>query len=242
MPIATISTNDVTAYDLLRSEILHGDLMPGDRLRVADLNNRYKLGLTPVREALVRLASEGLVVNENNRGAWVRQISIAELDDLFSTRRELEASCLRMAMKNRSPEWEAEILRTLHLLSRASIPESGDDREGAANWEKFHRQFHFALVSACGSDWRLQFWNTLADHSERYRKIRLTINDSGRPDPRDIQHEHEAIAAAVIQGDCESAVELMDSHLSKTQTIVTQLLIAMEREGEQKNDNSQRIS
>lgn len=230
--MSNIAPAPLTAYDLLRSEILHGDLMPGERLRVADLNTRYKIGLTPVREALVRLASEGLVLNENNRGAWVRQISLAELRDLSSTRRELEATCLRLAMENRTPEWEGEILRTLHLLSRAPVPSTATDRDGAAQWEAAHRQFHFALVSACGSAWRLRFWHTLADHSERYRKLRLGIDLPQSPDTRDIQTEHEAIAAAVINGDSDRAIALMDGHLAKTETVVTQLLLAMESEKE----------
>ncbi len=219
----------VTAYDLLRSEILNGDLMPGERLRAADLNARYQLGLTPIREALLRLASEGLVLNENNRGAWVRQISVAELHDLFSTRRELETTCLRMAMQNRTPEWEAEILRTLHLLSSAPVPGTVEDRDGAARWEAFHREFHFALVSACSSDWRLRFWNTLTDHSERYRKLRLVAG--GDPEgsiSRDIQAEHKAIAEAVIHGDTDRAVTLMDGHLARTESVVMHLMMSME--------------
>jgi len=227
----SIAPSTTTAYELLRSEILHGDLMPGERLRVADLNARYKIGLTPIREALLRLTSEGLVLNENNRGAWVRHISVAELQDLFSTRRELEANCLRMAMANRTPEWEAEILRTMHLLASAPLPHTADDREGAARWETFHRQFHFALVSACGSAWRLQFWNTLTDHSERYRKLRLVTASPDSSISRDIRAEHEAIALAVINGDAEHALGLMDSHLRKTETVVTELLASMAIEG-----------
>jgi DNA-binding GntR family transcriptional regulator len=220
-----------TAYDLLRSEILLGELMPGERLRVADLNARYKIGLTPIREALLRLTSEGLVDNENNRGAWVRHISIAELRDLFSIRRELEATCLRMAMENRTPEWEAEILRTLHLLSSAPLPQTAHDRDGATRWETFHRQFHFTLVSACGSAWRLRFWNTLTDHSERYRKLRLITASPDSSISRDIKAEHEAIAKAVINGGSDRALALMDSHLTETETVVTQLLAGMENEG-----------
>lgn len=213
-----------SAYQMLRDEILRGDLMPGERLRVSALNERYQLGLTPLREALVRLSSEGLVMNEANRGASVRPISLAELHDLFSTRREIEALCLRRAMANRSPEWESEILRAQHMLSRTPIPESSYDRVGVARWEAKHRQFHHALVAACDSHWRLNFWETLADHSERYRKLRLVTSGPSRADPRDIQAEHDAIADAVINGDEDHAVALMDSHLAKTERVVAQIL------------------
>jgi DNA-binding GntR family transcriptional regulator len=222
-----------SAYQMLRDGILHGDLMPGERLRVSALSKRYQLGLTPLREALVRLASEGLVLNEPNRGASVRQISVRELHDLFSTRREVEALCLRRAMANRSPEWEAEILRAQHLLSRTPVPASPDDRAGAARWETMHRQFHHALVAACDSQWRLTFWETLADHSERYRKLRLVTSGPDQADPRDIRAEHDAIAKTVIAGDEARAVALMDSHLAATEHVVAQILRSKEKtEGE----------
>ncbi|AUM74642.1 GntR family transcriptional regulator [Paracoccus jeotgali] len=222
-----------SAYQMLRDEILHGDLMPGERLRVSALNKRYQMGLTPLREALVRLASEGLVENEANRGASVRQASVSELRDLFSARREIEAICLRRAMANRTPEWEAEILRAQHLLSRTPVPKSSEDRARAAHWEAMHRQFHRALVAACDSQWRLSFWETLADHSERYRKLRLVTPGPDQADPRNIKAEHEAIAQAVLAGDEDRAVALMDSHLAATEQVVAQILRKTEsKEGE----------
>lgn len=219
-----MTDNISSAYDLLRAEILHGDLMPGERLAVADLRARYGVGLTPLREALMRLASEGLVATEANRGARVREISAAELHDLFSTRRELEAICLARAMANRTPEWEAEILRSLHLLSRAPLPEQAGDRATAARWEATHRAFHAALVAACASEWRLRLWHMLADQSERYRKLRLLAPAPARAAPRDIAAEHEAIARAVIDGHADSALELMDNHLARTESVVAGLL------------------
>ena len=71
------------AYLRLRSEILHGELMPGERLRAADLHDKFGLGLTPIREALMRLSTEGLVDAESRRGSRVIQASIDELADLF---------------------------------------------------------------------------------------------------------------------------------------------------------------
>ena len=212
------------AYDLLRREILHGELMPGDRLRVADLNDRYKLGLTPIREALVRLTSEGLVASESHRGARVRDISLDEFSDMMQTRRELERLCLAKAIHNGSADWEGEVLKAFHLLSRAPLPASAEDVVTAAQWEQFHRQFHFSLVSACGSPWLLQFWNTLVDHSERYRKLRLLFWSSGEAEVRDINKEHETIMKAALSRDVEATAALMDDHLTQTERAVMKLL------------------
>jgi len=215
---------DSNAYDRLRTEILHGDLAPGERLRVADLNARFNLGLTPIREALMRLSSEGLVETLANRGARVREATLDELRDLMETRRTIEEICLRRAIERGESSWEADILHALHMLVRAPLPASADDRDRAAAWEQHHRRFHACLVSACGSAWHLRFWNTLVDHSERYRKLRLLNHQTLAADVRNVNAEHEEIARAAIARDAERAVGLMTEHLRHTEAAVARLL------------------
>lgn len=217
-------TPPLPAYDVLRHEILHGDLLPGERLRAADLRERFNLGLTPIREALMRLSSEGMVTNEVNRGARVREATLTELHDLMQTRREIEELCLTKAISLGDAEWEGEILRAMHLLSRAPLPESPEDRETAAAWEVLHRKFHYALVAAAGSEWLLQIWRDLADHSERYRKLRLLNYRKLAADVRDVNAEHRQIMDAVLRRDAAEAVALMNTHLRKTEEAVARLL------------------
>ena len=215
------------AYEVLRQELLHGTLMPGDRLRVADLNDRFRLGLTPIREALMRLTSEGLVSWESHRGARVPETDLEEFRDMMQTRREIELLCLIKAMDLGDANWEADILRSFHLLSRTPFPDSAEAREAAANWERYHRQFHYSLMAACGSAWLLQFWNTLADHSERYRKLRLLRSQPEESRIRESELdnlEHEKIMQAVIARDVAAATELIDEHLTQTETEVARLI------------------
>lgn len=214
------------AYRRLRSEILHGDLMPGERLRPADLNDKFQLGLTPIREALMRLSSENLVALDSHRGSRVSQASLAELSDLMATRRSIESLCLASAMEHGSAAWEAQVVAAMHLLSRTPLPKSPDDRQAAALWESRHRQFHHALVSACQEKWLLWFWNILADHSERYRKFRLLQPVPRKSKARDIEAEHHAIMQAVLGRDHVQAITLMQSHLSATERTVAQALKA----------------
>jgi GntR family transcriptional regulator, carbon starvation induced regulator len=221
---AALKPQSGNAYDLLRQEILYGDLMPGERLRVAELNERYQFGLTPIREALVRLASEGLVSNESHRGARVRETTMAELADLTETRRSIERLCLTRSMARGDATWEAEIISAMHLLSRAALPTSPDDRATATQWEARHRRFHLSLVSACDSGWLLNFWNTLVDHSERYRKVRLLFHREIAADVRDLNAEHERIMKAVLARDVDRSTALMDEHLSRTEAAVARLM------------------
>jgi GntR family transcriptional regulator, carbon starvation induced regulator len=212
------------AYRTLRGEILHGELRPGERLRAADLHDKFQLGLTPIREALMRLASENLVEAETNRGARVSGTSSADLHDIMSTRRAIERLCLTAAIANGDAAWEAEIVASMHVLSRMLLPASKSDRVAAARWELQHRRFHLALVAACGSPWLLRFWSILVDHTERYRKLRLLHHREATAEVRDVNAEHRGIMDAVLDRDVESANALMDQHLQATETSVARLL------------------
>ena len=212
------------AYQRLRDGILNGELRPGHRLRAADLRARFGLGLTPIREALARLTSEGLVDAETHRGSRVSGASREALAELMDTRRDIEALCLRRAIARGDTQWEAELVASMHLLARAPLPSAAGDRAAWLEWEKHHRRFHFALVAAAGSEWLLRFWNTLADHSERYRAIRLLRRDEQAAEVRDMTGEHVAIMNAVIARDATLAVDLMNAHLHATERAVARLL------------------
>jgi DNA-binding GntR family transcriptional regulator len=212
------------ATALLRAQILTGGLSPGERLRAADLRQRFGLGLTPMREALNRLFTEGLVEIEPHQGPRVTDASAAELADLMAARRDIERLCLTRAMAAGDADWEAEIVAALHLLSRTALPAGPDDTAAAAVWEARHRRFHVSLIAACDSAWLKRFWATLADHSERYRTLRLLHHHTPAARVRDVNAEHQAIAAAVLARDEARAVALIDAHLRATEAGVAALL------------------
>jgi DNA-binding GntR family transcriptional regulator len=118
------------AYERLRSEILYGQLMPGERLRAAELQGRFQLGLTPIREALMRLTSEGLVSAEAHRGSRVSAATPETFADLMATRRAIDRLCLARAIEFGDAAWEAEIVASMHMLSRAPLPSVEDERGG----------------------------------------------------------------------------------------------------------------
>jgi GntR family transcriptional regulator, carbon starvation induced regulator len=212
------------AYQRLRREIILGELMPGERLRAADLQERFGLGLTPIREALTRLSVEGMVEGESHRGPRVPGLSQDGLADLFATRRDVERLCLTRALAAGDALWEAGIVAAFHLLSRTPLPLSGEERDGVAAWERHHRAFHLSLVSACGSEWLMRFWTTLVDHSERYRKLRLlTLGVEPMVADR-VARDHERLMEAALARDVDEACRRMDQHLADTEAAVAALL------------------
>lgn len=216
------------AYQVLRGELLAGEWLPQERLRPQTLQKRFELGLTPIREALMRLAADGLVQGESQRGFRARGASAAEWNDLMSTRRELERACLTLAIEQGDENWEARIAATMQLLARTPLPKTPNDRNAAELWEVRHRNFHFALVAACGSPWRLRFWNTLVDHSERYRKLRLLRRKDVAAKVNDAVGDHQRIMDAVLARDVQRATRLMDEHLEVTHRAVNELLRAVD--------------
>ncbi len=204
------------AHNLLRHDILSGGLRPGERLRTKDLQARYGLGLSPLRESLQRLSAEGLVITDEQRGFSVAPVSLAELKDLTLARTSLESVMLPLATEQGDDEWEASIVAAFHRLSRTPLPGGVDGEEAARLWERRHRAFHSALVSGCGSLWLMRLYEQLVDQTERYRMIRLQHLGKRRPAARDIHAEHQALMDAVLARDAGAAVLLTRGHLQAT--------------------------
>lgn len=204
------------AHNLLRHDILTGGLRPGERLRTRELQARYGLGLSPLRESLQRLSAEGLVVMDEQRGFSVAPVSLTELKDLTLARTSLESVMLPLAISQGDANWEAMIVAAFHRLSRTPLPTGADAGDAARQWEARHREFHAALVVGCGSPWLMRLYEQLVDQTERYRMIRLQSLSRKKPMTRDVHTEHRALMDATINRDAKKAVALMRSHLQAT--------------------------
>src|SRR5215469_6763641 len=102
----------------LRHDILRGVFHPGERLRLDALCERYKIGATPLREALNRLSAEELVSREEQRGFRVAPVSLADLAELTKTLCWITELALREAIKNGDAGWEDAVVLAAHRLSR----------------------------------------------------------------------------------------------------------------------------
>jgi GntR family transcriptional regulator, carbon starvation induced regulator len=181
-------------FDRLRADIIACRLPPGARLRLEALRERYGAGASPAREALMRLAAEGLVVLEQNRGFRVSPISPAHLLDLTANRIEIEALALRWAMERGGVAWEAEVLGAFHRLRRQAKSAPEQPGQIAEGWKLEHRAFHRALVAGCGSPLLLSIRDALFDQVERYVALSITR----RSVPRDDVAEHDEPRALAI--------------------------------------------
>jgi DNA-binding GntR family transcriptional regulator len=200
----------------MREDILTGGLPPGDKLRSEFLRTRYEVGTSPMREALNRLAADGLVVHEDQRGFRVAAVSAAELEELLKTRCWLEEIALRQSIINGDAEWEETIVLSFHRLSRQ--PRSANEDAYAFNpeWERLHHDFHRNLLSACGSRWLAGYCDQLNDQTLRYRQIAAQVDDPRRNEVE----EHREIMEAAIARDADLGVKLLIQHFEDTNELI----------------------
>ena len=217
---ASEKTLSEKAFNLLRHDILGGRLKPAERLKLVELQKHYSIGISPIRESLMRLEGDGLVVSEGQKGFAVASVSLKELEDLTWARQQLEAIMLTAAMGRGDAEWEAGIIAAFHRLSKNPLPSDSSDLTAVNLWEERHREFHHALVYACESPWLMRFHAQLVDHSERYRRVRMFHSFPLEQQARNIDLEHRAIMDAVIARSTDEAARLMTQHIQRTADIV----------------------
>lgn len=210
-PNARTRTSEIVGT--LRAAILNAKLRPGERLRFEELREQFNAGMSPLREALTRLAGDGLVVLEEHKGYRVAPVSREDLADLAETRCDIESLALTRAIRAGSDAWEGRILAALHEVGKRSKMKDG---EIDLVWEEAHQRFHTALVADCGSPRLLHFRQILADQATRYRRLSVHYLH----EPRDDLGEHRELAEAVITRRSDDAAYLIRRHYMRTVEIL----------------------
>lgn len=200
------------AYQRLRRDIIEGVHAPGEKLRVEHLKDQYDVGAGTLREALLLLVTDALVVTQGQRGFRVAPISITDFEDITRTRVLLETEALRQSITLGGDDWEASVVAAFHRLSRAEEKLADHDPGTTEEWEKRNRAFHEALISASPSRWIRHFQNILYQQSERYRRISLFR----QPIERDIHAEHQALFDATLARDTTRATSILTEHILRT--------------------------
>jgi len=191
------------AHAHLREEILSNRLPPGTELQELALSQRLGVSRGPIREALGRLAAEGLVTLRPRRGAVVHSLSSEDFLQAYQVREALEALAIRLAV----PRLTAQELEELEALAdtMATCAESGHVTE----FFEANAVFHERLVDASGNTKLQEIYRRLAGQMHRYWRRSLVL----RGDLRRSVSEHRAILDAARKGDAETAARLMADHI-----------------------------
>jgi GntR family carbon starvation induced transcriptional regulator len=213
------------AFLRVREDIIKGALRPAERLRPDRLSPRYGIGLSPLREALSRLASDGLVVAEGQRGFFVAPVALAELRDVADLRTQFSVLALERSIARGDEAWEAAIVAAYYQLNKLAKQMRAEPASYADEWERRNRAFHAALEAACGSPWLLHFCQILYDQSERYRRNFVAYP---KLEAR-IYEEHRAIMEAALRRDAKTACRVLEQHIRRGAEAVGRIMESRQR-------------
>jgi len=190
--------------------IIQGELLPGVKLKIDNLRKDLGVGASPVREALSLLTSDHLVERMDQRGFKVSNLSADGFSDLLKTRCWLEELALRESIKSKDTAWEEQLVLVHYRLKKEQ--RYLDDNSQNPEWEVRHKDFHMALLSACGSTILIKMCDQLYDQNIRYRNAAKQISYP----KRDSSSEHDEIVKYVLDHNVEAAVEELLSHYKTT--------------------------
>ena len=208
----------IKCYDKIQDLIVEGAFVPGQKLKIQELKERFNVGQSPIREALSRLINSGLVEAFENKGFRVAQISEEEILDIYRTYTQIELLALKQAMELGDDAWEASIVAALHHLSLAETKSATIDY---ATWSERNYAFHVALISGCLSPLLMQIRADIYRRFDRYCQLafRQTKNRL------DANHEeHKQIAEAVLKRDLKTVTGLITQHINGSFYEVVQTL------------------
>lgn len=211
--MAAVVSVEEAVTGALRSGIREGDLPPGQRLLQEQLAERFGVSRIPLRDALRRLEVEGLVRIDPRRGAYVAELSVADVEEIYELRMLLEERCMRYAVRALTDEEAARTIGMSEAMDRpAATPEEGRARRHA---------FYATLYGYSGRPLMLELILRLRDDVHRYHVLKH-VGES--------RHAHAELRECIRRRDADGAAALIAKHL---RSAGSDLIEALSREDRQ---------
>lgn len=205
-------TAQSTPTERLRSDILAGAFVPGERLREIALSERYSVGRGAIRAALIELRAEGLVDIEANRGAMVRRIALDEAIEIAEARRLLEALLAEKAALSAAAAAKTNLERVVDEMRGAVA--SGDH----GRYSELNRELHGRIWEISGHGVGIDLVSNLRNRAAHHQ-YRL----AGMPGrAEESLGQHAAIVDAIVAGDPDMAAKAMELHLDSVIEVLSQ--------------------
>ncbi|MCO5131063.1 MAG: FCD domain-containing protein [Xanthobacteraceae bacterium] len=208
------------AYQRIHDDIIRGEFAPNEKLQPDALRERYDIGLSPVREALSRVALEGLAVTEGQRGFFVAPATRQELLDIADLRINFSMMSLERSIRLGDDDWENRVVTTYYQLHKLENLTKREPLTFRDEWERRNRDFHEALESGCGSPWLLHFCAILYDQFERYRR-RFVVYTDIQPT---IADEHRQIMELALARDT-AACKVLKQHFEHAASVIERMMV-----------------
>jgi GntR family transcriptional regulator, carbon starvation induced regulator len=206
------------AAEMIKNDILSGNIAPKTQLKIQDVSKKYKIGLTPIREALNKLTQSGLVEERPLKGFFVTPLSADEIADIFEVRKLIEIKSFKLAMTNGDDAWEGSVISEAYQLKKMiNNTESSIEQvalKAGVLWE--------TMLSACNSASLIEIHKQLWLQCQRYREIGYRIskkNPSAAIAKRaqelmstDLVKQVESLVESLLNRDEKSVIKIIESY------------------------------
>jgi DNA-binding GntR family transcriptional regulator len=189
--------------EALEDDIAVGVYPPGTRLDEVSLATRFSVSRTPIREALIELSASGLIEIRPRRGAFVREIGIPGLIEMFEVMAELEGMCGRLAARRMSPAESAELVAVHEACETAAASGEPNAYFGA------NERFHHTIYRLSGNGFLAEQARALQNRLKPYRRLQLRVRNR----VHNSFSEHQTIVDALLAGDAAGAEAAMRAHI-----------------------------
>jgi DNA-binding GntR family transcriptional regulator len=194
-------------YRRVRADIVYGRLAPGQKLTLDRMRDAYGTAVSTLREIFNGLTSEGLITAEGARGFEVASISPDNLREVAAMRQLLECDALRSSFEAGDVEWEGRVVAAHHKLASLERRMAAGDRSQEETLRRYDREFHNALISACGSRVLLEMHAGIYDKYMRYLMLAAVFR--GEP----VAEEHRKLLAFALERDWRGAQATTITHI-----------------------------
>ncbi|MGJ7915812.1 GntR family transcriptional regulator [Massilia sp. LXY-6] len=198
----------------LEIEISNGTRLPGEPLDESELMDRFQVSRTPVRTAILQLASLGLITIVPRSGTYVSRVSPQELLSMLEVLAEMEAACVKLATR-RITTAQREALTLLHANARALA-----EAEDVGGYERYNQELHALIYAASLNTYLTDQILTLRRRTKIYRST--VFQEPGRI--RTSYEQHGQVVAAITAGKAEEAARYMLTHIGSSSQDFLELL------------------
>ncbi|WP_241031880.1 GntR family transcriptional regulator [Rhodococcus koreensis] len=212
MPTTTVKqTRTEVVFDAIRDEVLSVRIPPGTKMKLADYSQRFDVSLAVVREAMGRLAEQGLLQANPQRGFSTLPLSVGDLFELTRARIVIETATLRESITNGDLAWEGSVVAAHHQLAATAMY----DESGTINrdFALVHRDFHVALLAGAANSHLESIATSLRDRSELYQYWSRYLGDGPN---RDVACEHRQLAELTVARKVDEAADALARHIQRT--------------------------
>jgi DNA-binding GntR family transcriptional regulator len=202
--------------DRLRRAVLEGEIGPGESIKVGELEKRFGVSHIPIREAVRRLETEGLIIAMPQRAAVAAGVDLDDLNGLYDLRRIIECEVIRRSVGSMTSTQVESVRKSLKALEAVA-----EDHQSPRFWD-LHRDFHWSLLEPGATAWIERVLNQIWLASERY--VRLFVSET----VDDAMRDHRELLTCCEESDSTRAEQVLRRHLDRTELAVRQAFVPQE--------------